>query len=64
MYRLENSSAASKTTILLLQAQAIEKWNGIQTKAKHERKKNERKNKKTFETDERGRTKQNVNKLK
>lgn len=43
MYRLENSSAASKTTILLLQAQAIEKQNRIQTKAKHEIKKKRKK---------------------
>lgn len=39
MYRLENSSASFKTTIFVLQAQAIEKQNRIQTKAKHEIKK-------------------------
>lgn len=54
MYRLENSSAASKTTILLLQAQAIEKRNRIQTKAKQELfKKGGKGKKRTIETDKR-----------
>ena len=48
MYRLENSSATSKTTILLLQAQAIEKHNRIQTKAKHEIKKKGRRKKNKY----------------
>lgn len=48
MYRLENSSATSKTTILLLQAQAIEKQNRIQTKAKHGIKKKKKKKKNTW----------------
>lgn len=55
MYRLENSSAASKTTILLLKAQAIENKTEYKLKQNMKLKKGKG-NKLTSETYERGRT--------